>query len=152
MDFGLFLQPLHHPSSNPTDALEQDLELVVLLDELGYSEAWIGEHHSSGWENVAAPDAFIAAAAERTSQIMLGTGVLQLGLHHPLVALDRMIFLGRAPLDRAIAEYVSHYHDERAHQGLGNELVSGAPPQREGDIETDERLGGLLRYYHRVAA
>lgn len=93
MRFGLFLQPLHHPSKNPTGALERDLDLVVHLDELGYDQAWIGEHHSTGWENVAAPEAFIAAAAERTERIRFGTGVVQLGLHHPLVALDRAIFL-----------------------------------------------------------
>ena len=93
MEFGLFLQPLHHPSQDPTEALERDLELVVLLDELGYSEAWIGEHHSTGWENIASPEVFIAAAAQRTNQIRFGTGVVQAGLHHPLVALDRMILL-----------------------------------------------------------
>ncbi|MDJ0791107.1 MAG: LLM class flavin-dependent oxidoreductase [Acidimicrobiia bacterium] len=93
MKFGLFLQPLHHPSEEPTAALERDLDLVVLLDELGYDQVWVGEHHSSGWENIAAPEAFIAAAAERTERIRFGTGVIQLGIHHPLVALDRMIFL-----------------------------------------------------------
>jgi limonene 1,2-monooxygenase len=93
MRFGLFLQPLHHPSEDPTQALERDLDLVAELDELGYDEAWIGEHHSTGWENIAAPEAFIAAAAERTEHIRFGTGVVQLGLHHPLVTLDRMIFL-----------------------------------------------------------
>lgn len=93
MDFGLFLQPLHHPSEDPTEALERDLELISHLDRLGYAEAWIGEHHSTGWENIAAPEAVIAAAAERTSRIRFGTGVVQLGLHHPLVALDRMILL-----------------------------------------------------------
>jgi limonene 1,2-monooxygenase len=93
MEFGLFLQPFHHPSHHPTDALERDLELIVLLDELGFSEAWVGEHHSTGWENIAAPEVFIAVAAERTSQIRFGTGVVQAGLHHPLVALDRMILL-----------------------------------------------------------
>jgi limonene 1,2-monooxygenase len=93
MDFGLFLQPLHHPTEDPTEALEGDLELIVLLDELGYSEAWIGEHHSTGWENIASPELVIAAAAERTERIRFGTGVVQAGLHHPLVALDRMILL-----------------------------------------------------------
>ena len=93
MDFGLFLQPFHHPSEDPTAALERDLDLVELLDDLGYAEAWIGEHHSTGWENIGSPEVFIAAAAERTKDIRFGTGVVQAGLHHPLVALDRMILL-----------------------------------------------------------
>ena len=93
MEFGLFLQPLHHVSEDPTAALERDLELLVFLDGLGYAEAWIGEHHSTGWENIASPEVVIAAAAERTENIRFGTGVVQAGLHHPLVALDRMILL-----------------------------------------------------------
>jgi len=66
--------------------------------------------------------------------------------------LDQMIFVGRASLERAIAEYIGHYHQERSHQGLGNEIPSGAPVQRVGTIEASERLGGLLKYYHRRAA
>ena len=66
--------------------------------------------------------------------------------------LDHMILVGERWLDRAIAEYVAHHHEERSHQGLGNELVSGAVPERHGAIEVDERLGGLLKYYHRDAA
>jgi limonene 1,2-monooxygenase len=93
MRFGLFLQPFHHPSDDPTDALHRDLDLITHLDGLGFDEAWIGEHHSTGWENIAAPEVFIAAAAERTKRIRFGTGVIQLGLHNPLVVLDRMIML-----------------------------------------------------------
>jgi len=66
--------------------------------------------------------------------------------------LDRMIFLGRESLDQAIPEYVAHYHRERSHQGLGNELISGPEVQSEGVVATTERLGGLLKYYHRRAA
>jgi transposase InsO family protein len=66
--------------------------------------------------------------------------------------LDQMIFLGRESLVRAIAEYAAHYHDERSHQGIGNEMISGAEPQCEGTIGVNERLGGLLKYYHRRAA
>ena len=66
--------------------------------------------------------------------------------------LDQMIFLGRESLVRAIAEYVAHYHDERSHQGIGNEMISGTRAQGEGIVETRERLGGLLKYYFRRAA
>lgn len=66
--------------------------------------------------------------------------------------LDKMIFVGRASLDRALGEYVAHYHQERSHQGLGNEIPSGAPARREGAVRVRERLGGLLKYYHRRAA
>jgi transposase InsO family protein len=66
--------------------------------------------------------------------------------------LDQMIFLGRESLVRAIAEYAPHYHDERTHQGIGNEIVSGAIPQGGGAVEARERLGGLLKYYYRRAA
>ncbi len=63
-----------------------------------------------------------------------------------------MIFVGTDSLERAIAEYVAHYHDERSHQGLGNRIPSGVPVQRAGLVRASERLGGLLRYYHRRAA
>ena len=63
-----------------------------------------------------------------------------------------MVFVGQASFDRAIADHVAHYHDERSHQGIGNEIVSGAMPQRIGQIEVRERLGGPLNYYHWRAA
>ena len=66
--------------------------------------------------------------------------------------LDQMVFLGKESLVRAISEYAEHYHDERSHQGIGNEIVNGAKAEGEGDIEARERLGGLLKYYHRRAA
>ena len=66
--------------------------------------------------------------------------------------LDQMIFLGQDSLDRAIAEYATHYHDERSHQGIGNVLISEAVCQSQRSIEVRERLGGLLKYYHRRAA
>jgi transposase InsO family protein len=67
-------------------------------------------------------------------------------------SLDQMIFLGRESLVKAIAEYAAHYHDERSHQGIGNVLINGAMPESEGDVECRERLGGLLKYYHRQTA
>ena len=93
LNFGLFLAPFHPVGQNPTLALQRDLELLVRLDELGYDEAWIGEHHSAGYEIIASPEVFIAAAAERTRHIRLGTGVSSLPYHHPFMLADRMVLL-----------------------------------------------------------
>ncbi|MGA2521364.1 MAG: LLM class flavin-dependent oxidoreductase [Acidimicrobiales bacterium] len=91
--FGMFLAPFHPVGQNPTLALERDLELVVRLDELGFDEAWIGEHHSAGYEIIASPEVFIAVASQRTRNIRLGTGVSSLPYHHPLILADRMVLL-----------------------------------------------------------
>lgn len=91
--FGIFMAPFHPSGQNPTLALERDLELIVRLDELGYDEAWIGEHHSAGLEIIASPEIMIAAAAQRTRHIRLGTGVSSLPYHHPLMLADRMVLL-----------------------------------------------------------
>ena len=88
--FGAFIAPFHALEENPTLALERDLELVQLMDQLGYDEAWIGEHHSAGFEIIASPELFIATAAERTKHIRLGTGVSSLPYHHPLMLADRI--------------------------------------------------------------
>src|SRR4029077_14000588 len=72
---GVFLAPFHALAENPLLCLERDMELLVHLDRLNYHEAWIGEHHSGGFEIIACPELFIAAAAERTRHIRLGTGV-----------------------------------------------------------------------------
>jgi limonene 1,2-monooxygenase len=90
---GIFLAPFHAMNENPTLMLERDLELVGLLDRLGFHEAWIGEHHSAGFETISSPEIFIAAAAERTRHIRLGTGVLSLPYHNPLMVANRMIQL-----------------------------------------------------------
>jgi limonene 1,2-monooxygenase len=93
MKFGIFLAPFHALGDNPTLAIHRDLELIEWLDHLGYDEAWIGEHHSAGWETIASPEVFIAAAAERTKHIRLGTGVSSLPYHHPLMLADRIVLL-----------------------------------------------------------
>lgn len=91
--FGVFLTPFHALGQSPTVALEYDLERVVALDRLGFDEAWFGEHHSGGYELIACPEVFIAAAAERTKHIRLGTGVVSLPYHHPLMVADRWVLL-----------------------------------------------------------
>ena len=91
--FGIFMAPFHPAGENPTLALERDLELVQHLDRLGWDEAWIGEHHSAGSEIIASPEIFIAAAAQRTRHIKLGTGVISVSYHNPLWVAERAVML-----------------------------------------------------------
>ncbi len=91
--FGGFIAPFHPVGQDPTLAFEYDLERIVELDRLGFDEAWIGEHHSGGYEIIPCPEIMIAAAAERTRHIKLGTGVVSLPYHHPWLVADRMVLL-----------------------------------------------------------
>ncbi len=93
MKFGIFLGPFHRVGENPTLAIDRDMELVQWLDYLGYDEAWIGEHHSAGWETISSPEIFMAVAADRTKHIKLGTGVISLPYHHPFMVANRMVQL-----------------------------------------------------------
>ena len=87
---GTFIPPHTPPEEHPALVLEEDMDRVVLLDKLGYEEAWVGEHHSGGWEITASPELFIASVAQRTQQIRLGTGVSSLPYHHPYMLADRI--------------------------------------------------------------
>ena len=90
MRFGAFVAPHVPPDENPILAFEHDMDIVEYLDKLNYDEAWIGEHHSGGWEITASPELFIAGAAQRTRTIRLGTGVSSLPYHHPYQLADRI--------------------------------------------------------------
>ena len=80
----------------------RDLDLVEHLDKLGYDEFWCGEHHSSGWEMIASPEMFLAAAGERSTRIKLATGVISLPYHHPFHVAQRMVQLDHMTGGRAI--------------------------------------------------
>ena len=102
MKFGIFLAPFHRVGEHPTLALQRDLELIELLDDLGYDEAWIGEHHSFARELISNPMIFIAAAAQRTRHIRLGTGVVSIPYHHPLMIADDLLQLDHMTRGRAM--------------------------------------------------
>ncbi len=87
--FGAFCGPHHPLNENPTLTLQRDLELAEHLDYLGFDELWYGEHHSAGWELIASPEIMIAAAAERTKRIKLGSAVTSVPYHHPLMIAER---------------------------------------------------------------
>ncbi|HXZ00313.1 MAG TPA: LLM class flavin-dependent oxidoreductase [Stellaceae bacterium] len=99
---GIFLAPFHPTEEDPTLAIRRDLDLVEWLDRLGYEEAWIGEHHSAGFEIIASPEVFIAAAAERTRRIRLGTGVVSLPYHNPLMTANRIVQLDHMTMGRVM--------------------------------------------------
>ncbi|MEI7592602.1 MAG: LLM class flavin-dependent oxidoreductase [Actinomycetes bacterium] len=93
MKFGIFMAPFHPTGQNPTFALDRDIALIEHLDRLGFDEAWIGEHHSGGYEIIASPELFIATVAQRTQRIKLGTGVVSLPYHHPFMTAQRIVLL-----------------------------------------------------------
>ena len=139
MKFGIFLGPFHRVGENPTLAIDRDLELVQWLDYLGYDEAWIGEHHSAGWETISSPEIFMAVAADRTRHIKLGTGVISLPYHHPLMVANRMVQL-------------DHMTHGRVMLGVGpgalpgDAYMLGIPHETQRE-RMDEAFGIILRLF-----
>jgi limonene 1,2-monooxygenase len=135
--FGIFAAPFHATDENPTISIERDRQLVQWLDELGYDEAWIGEHHSAGYEVIASPELFIADVAARTHRIKLGTGVVSLPYHNPLMVADRMMQL-------------DHMTRGRTMFGVGpgllpsDAMMLGIDPRNQRDMMT-ESLDVIVR-------
>ena len=102
MRFGVFIAPHHPVGEHPTLQFERDLQLIEHFDRLGYDEAWVGEHHSGGWETIGHPEMFLAAAAQRTQRIKLATGVTSLPYHHPYNVAGRVALLDHLSRGRAI--------------------------------------------------
>ncbi|OBK76424.1 LLM class flavin-dependent oxidoreductase [Mycobacterium sp. 1164985.4] len=117
--FGYFIAPFHRAGTNPTLALQRDLELIEHLDALGFDETWIGEHHSAGSEIISSPEVFIAAAAQRAKRIRFGTGVISLAYHNPLWTADRLMLL----------DHLTH-----------GRIIGGVGP---GSLPTDSAMIGL---------
>lgn len=117
--FGYFIAPFHRAGTNPTLALQRDLEFVEHLDALGFDEVWLGEHHSAGSEIISSPEIFIAAAAERAKRIRFGTGVISLSYHNPLWVADRLMLL----------DHLTH-----------GRIIGGVGP---GSLPTDSAMIGL---------
>jgi limonene 1,2-monooxygenase len=102
LGFGAFIAPHHPIGENPMLQFRRDIALAKHLDELGYDEFWCGEHHSSGWEMIASPEMFLAAAGEHTKRIKLATGVISLPYHNPFNVAQRMVQLDWMTGGRAI--------------------------------------------------
>jgi limonene 1,2-monooxygenase len=119
LKFGVFVPPQNVVGLNPTLAIRRAVELAEHLDRLGFDEVWFGEHHSGGAELVASPELLIAAAAERTTHIRLGTGVISLPYHHPFQVAERIVQL--------------------SHQTRGRVMFGAGP----GQLPTDATMFGM---------
>ena len=122
MKLGLFNMPLHPPGRLHADTYDEDLELMALADQWGYSEAWIGEHFTSEWENMPAPELFIARALGVTQNLIMGTGVSLLAFHDPVMVAHRMAML-------------DHLARGRFFFGIGS-----------GGVPTDSEMFGMDRH------
>ncbi|HEY4113258.1 MAG TPA: LLM class flavin-dependent oxidoreductase [Rhizomicrobium sp.] len=92
MRFGIFMPPFNAPATqNATSSLQRNVDTIRLLDDLGYDEAWVGEHHSGGTEIIAEPIQFLCYVGALTKHIKLGPGVVSVPYHNPLWVADRII-------------------------------------------------------------
>jgi limonene 1,2-monooxygenase len=139
LKFGMFIGPFHKPGINPTLMLQQDLQIIEQLDMLGFDEVWIGEHHSGGIESIGSPEIVIAAAAERTKRIKLGTGALSAPWHNPFMVAERFVLLDHLTRGRTMLGVGPGQLLQDATM-IGSDVLK----QRE---RLDEALGIILRLF-----
>lgn len=151
LKLGVFFQPLHLPERAPADCWDDDLNIIVHGDKIGFDEAWIGEHYCIRWENLPAPELLIAKALGLTENIRFGSGVHVLSYHHPAVmahkvaAMDHLsrgrfmfgIGVGGTPSDFEMMgiDFRSSEHRERMPEAIEMILAlwtSGGPMEIKG--------------------
>jgi len=93
MELGYFAMPSHPPERGYKAGVDWDLQTMRWLDELGFSEAWIGEHHTAPWEPHPAPDLLVAQALLQTKRLRIGPGGFLLPYHHPAELANRVAIL-----------------------------------------------------------
>ena len=90
---GIFIMPFHPPEKPLAQGYDEDIELAVLADELGFDEFWIGEHHTMRYETIVVPEVFIGRALGVTKRIRFGPAPICVNLHHPAYLATRLAFL-----------------------------------------------------------
>ena len=169
MKYGLFMMPSHPPERDVFQAHQWDLDCLELADNLGFDEAWIGEHFTSPWEPIPAPDLMIAQALMRTKNIKLATGVHLLPYHHPAELAHRVAYLdhmaqgrfmfgigsGGLPSDYALFDVdgVGGEHRDMTRESLDIILKiwqNKGPFEYKGkywNVNIPEEMFGFLRYF-----
>jgi alkanesulfonate monooxygenase SsuD/methylene tetrahydromethanopterin reductase-like flavin-dependent oxidoreductase (luciferase family) len=90
---GMFVMPIHDPGKPLAECIDEDLELAVQCEELGFHDFWVGEHHSSSVENIVMPEIFLAKVLGLTRRIRVGPAPVCLQYHHPAHVAGRLAFL-----------------------------------------------------------
>ncbi len=139
-----FMKQVARNLSDPFDGFLKDKKYMLIDRDSNFSFAFRSILKDAGVEPVRLP----------VRSPDLNAHIERFHLSIKSEALDRMIFFGEKSLRRTVNAYLEHYHEERSHQGLGNQIIeTGHEVGRdEGEIQCRERLGGLLRYYYRDAA
>ncbi len=90
---GMFVMPIHDPNKSMVQCLDEDIELAVKCDELGFNDFWVGEHHTSTYENIVSPEIFLAKVLGMTENIRIGPAPVCLAYHNPVHVANRLAFL-----------------------------------------------------------
>jgi alkanesulfonate monooxygenase SsuD/methylene tetrahydromethanopterin reductase-like flavin-dependent oxidoreductase (luciferase family) len=90
---GMFVMPIHDPAKTLSQCIDEDLELAVRCEELGFDDFWVGEHHSSSVENIVMPEIFLGKVLGMTNRIRVGPAPVCLQYHHPAHVAGRLAFL-----------------------------------------------------------
>lgn len=136
IDYGMFIMPFHPPEKPLAQTYDEDLELIIRAEQLGFKEFWIGEHHTMKYEPIVMPEIFIARALGETKTIRLGPAPVCLNQHHPAHVAGRIAFL-------------DHLSKGRINLCVGNGSVTadqelfGADP-KEGGAMVLESLNVIL--------
>ncbi len=89
----MFLMPIHDPTKPLAKCLDENFELAVKCEELGFDDFWVGEHYSSSVENIVMPEIFLAKVLDLTKRIRIGPAAVCLQYHHPVHVAGRLAFL-----------------------------------------------------------
>ncbi len=128
MELAYFMMPVHHPDKSYHTALEEDIEAIVHADQLGFSEAWVGEHYTSKPEQITSPLLFMASIIPRTERIKFATGVICMPQYHPA------LIAGQAAM-------FDHLSQGRFIMGIG---PGGLPPDFELFGTAEEDRGEMM--------
>jgi alkanesulfonate monooxygenase SsuD/methylene tetrahydromethanopterin reductase-like flavin-dependent oxidoreductase (luciferase family) len=93
LQVGMFVMPIHDPTKPMAQCFDEDLELAIQCEQLGFTDFWVGEHHSSTYENIVMPEIFLGKVLGQTTSIRVGPAPVCLQYHNPVHVANRLAFL-----------------------------------------------------------